>query len=388
MLKRVVLSLIVLAGCLVHATDVEGSFLFDGVMRDYLIHIPASYNGTDSFPLVVVLHWGGGSPAEMVSFCGMNTKADEEDFIVCYPRARYIPAGFDCWNAGPCFETEIDDVGFISALIDTIGANYSIDSLRIYATGFCAGGMMIHRLACELSDKLAACAPLMGGLVVEDWSASLPERLIPLMHIHARNDPSVPYYGGFWQGVNDMYYWASIDSVMRHWVEVLGCTDGPDTFTNTEGALRQTWSRPDDSCEVIFWTTEDDNQHRWPGTYLGSQQLVANDVIWEFFSANPMPIDDPEPAVCEAQNPFILDRLQTSVSAGKVRIDFSISQRERVQICLFDASGRKTATILNEVREKGIHSIVSDGLRLSSGLYILRLQTPSRVQTGKLILVE
>jgi len=98
MVNRFVLSLIVGGMCLLQAADIEGSFFYDEVKRDYLLHIPPSYSDTDSIPLVINLHWGDGTPQGLVSFCGMNSKADEEGFFVVYPAGKMIPAGFTCWN--------------------------------------------------------------------------------------------------------------------------------------------------------------------------------------------------------------------------------------------------------------------------------------------------
>ncbi|MBN2378956.1 dienelactone hydrolase family protein [candidate division WOR-3 bacterium] len=378
--------LIVLGVGLAYAADVEDSFSFDGRTRYYLLHVPSTYDGSEPLPLVINLHWGDGTPQGMVSFCGMNPKADEEGFFIVYPAGTIIPAGFTCWNAGPCFETDVDDVGFISALVDTLTANYKIDTLRIFATGFCGGAMMVHRLACELSERLAAVAPVMGCLVVEDWNSCQPERLIPIMHIHARKDPSVPYYGRIWQGIYENYYWAPIDSVMRHWVQVLGCSLDPDTFTNEKGALRQTWSRADSSCEVVFWTTEDDDKHRWPGTVLGSQQLVANDEIWDFFSSHPMPIEEPGVEEDVFSPVSFIDITSPGITNQSGSIRFSLEKSEYVKLEVFDILGRKEITLLDRVLEKGEHSV--EFCIHNSGIYFYRLQTPSFSETRILRLIR
>ena len=145
------------------------SIHFDGYNRTYLLHLPSGYSGMDSIPLVIAMHGGFGSADNLQNQSQLSIKADAENFIVVYPEG--VKGGvlnIRTWNAGWCcgFASllKINDVGFIDALLDTLINQYSIDTNRIYATGMSNGGFMSYRLACELSDRIAAIAPVASSM--------------------------------------------------------------------------------------------------------------------------------------------------------------------------------------------------------------------------------
>lgn len=287
------------------ADDERCSFEFQGIERTYIVHIPPSYDRKTPLPLVIGMH-GFAAGARIHAYMSqMNPKADKEDFIVVYPNGTGFPRA---WNAGFTHRSKkrsaADDVGFINALIDTMIANYAVDAAMIYATGFSNGGMMSHRLACELSERIAAIAPVAGGLVFENCE---PERSVPAIHFHARNDGIVKYYGDT-LGEENL---TAIDAVMAGWAERSGCDHGPDSlYTEDSTALRQRWWREDSDVEVILWTTED-GKHTWPGgkgvPFPGaarpSKAISANDLMWEFLSKHPRGMHTPSPGDPEDLSP-------------------------------------------------------------------------------------
>jgi len=148
--------------------DYEQSLTFGGRERRYLLHLPPSIRGAQPLPLVIVLHGGANTPEMAERMSGMSPKADSAGFIVAYPQGTTTPNDqLYTWNAGTCcgyaLDNNVDDVGFIRALIEQLQAEYSIDPKRIFVNGISNGGMMAYRLGCELSDKLAAIAPIAGA---------------------------------------------------------------------------------------------------------------------------------------------------------------------------------------------------------------------------------
>lgn len=285
-----ILSIILaLPGSTVRAKSIKSSFPFEGIKRTYFIHLPRSYDGTVKVPLVLNMHGFAEGARLHIRVTGMNEKADEEGFIVVYPDGTGWPKA---WNSGFAHRgkkrSSVDDVGFINALIDTLISRYEIDTLRIYACGFSNGGMMSHMLACQMSDRIAAIAAVAGGLTA---TGCAPRRPVPVIHIHARNDPIVRYYGDTLAG-ETLY---PIEEVMTGWALRNGCNHGPDSARTNDGlALKQRWYN-DDGMEVILWTTEDGN-HAWPGgkgfSFPGAtrpaRSLDANDLIWKFFETHPI----------------------------------------------------------------------------------------------------
>lgn len=348
------------------AEDIDGSFIYDGQTRTYLLHLPPSYNEENPLPLVINLHFYGGNGLAQSTITGMSTKADEVDFIVVYPDALGTPSSWDMY----------DDVGFISALIDTLQSAYAIDTLRIYATGFSNGGFMAHILACELESRIAAAAPVAGAILIEHWGEFPLSRPVPTIHFHARNDPAVPYEGN--------EYYAGVEAMASTWAAHNGCTLGPDTFYNEAGALRQRWYRADDSCEVILWTTEDGG-HTWPGSSSGSQAVSANDEMWEFFCAHPMPVGIEEPNPTNSCSPHINS---PALFTNSATIRFSLDSREHVSLELFDVLGTKVRTVIDQVLEAGEHAVVLDAAGLSTGVYFCRLNTSKYTETRSIRLVD
>src|SRR4030042_572429 len=121
-------------------------------------------------PLVIVLHGGGGNAQSTAGMTGMNVKADSSGVIAVYPNGngRLSDEKLLTWNAGNCcgyaLDNNIDDVAFIRSLIDDLQSKLAIDQSRVYATGISNGGMMSYLLACQLSDKIAAIAPVAGTM--------------------------------------------------------------------------------------------------------------------------------------------------------------------------------------------------------------------------------
>ncbi|MBD3286722.1 hypothetical protein GF338_10345 [candidate division WOR-3 bacterium] len=359
--------------CPMGAADIEGWFFHDDIRRSYLLHIPPQHNGEDSLPLVISMHGYTGNAAQLATYTGMNSMADAEGFYVVYPEGT---GTLQSWNAGQCcgdaVANDIDDVGFISVLIDNMVRNYVVDTLRIYVTGMSNGGMMSHRLACELSERIASAAPVAGGLMLSDWEECKPQRSVPVIHFHAVDDGVVPYYGGFLYGID----FPPIDSVMQGWAERSGCDVGPDT-TDTEGAFSRRWYQSDGDAEVILWTTEDGG-HSWPGRPGGSQAISANEEMWKFFEAHPMQAG--EPAINERPE-VIIYPLVPAVLAETVPLRFSLKHADDVTIGLYDAVGRRVADLSPGILPCGMHSIEIDCSGLSAGVYFCRLNTSSIRQT-------
>lgn len=268
------------------AGDQRYKLSFDEVKRTYRVHIPRDYCGSVPVPLVVSIHGFAANGRIHRYMTRMNCKADEEGFIVVYPNGTGWPRA---WNSGNKLgkRKQNDDVGFISALIDTMIDHYEVDTCMIYATGFSNGGMMSHRLGCQLSDRIAAIASVAGGLVYDDCRSQRP---VPVIHIHARNDPVVKYEGDTIAGVH--FY--SIQEGIEDWARINGCVKGPDTaYTDNGKAWRQRWWN-EEGLEVILWTTRRGG-HTWPrgrgfpfpSIAFPSRAIDANDEMWEFFKAHP-----------------------------------------------------------------------------------------------------
>ena len=222
-----------LSGCL----SKREIFEYNGQSRSYILHLPPSYNGVDGMPLVVVLHGGGGNARNIEEVTGFSTKADEEGFIVVYPDGSgRLDRFLLTWNGGFCcgyaLENNIDDVGFIRALIEYLEKNYTINRDMIYITGASNGGIMSYRLGAELSDLVAAIGPVIasiGGKATEDsslWVIPEPTYPVSVIAFNGMIDGRIPYDGGQ-PTINDTrgaFSYLSVNESITFWLNYNNCS--------------------------------------------------------------------------------------------------------------------------------------------------------------------
>ena len=184
----------------------------DGLNREYVLHVPDAYNGDDPVPLVFNLHGGSGTATGQRYVSEMDQVADSAGFIVVYPQGSFVN-GYSYWNSMIATEGSkgtADDVGFISILIDEISSNYNIDLSKVYACGYSNGGDMAISLACYLSDKISAVAPVSGLMSQESDSLCEPNQTTGVFIINGTADNERPY-----SGIND--YYLSVDNALAYW---------------------------------------------------------------------------------------------------------------------------------------------------------------------------
>jgi len=279
--------------------DYSSSISSGGLERTYTIHIGSSYDKARPTPLLIVLHGGGGTGQGMVKLTGFNAVADREDFIVVYPD------GFEKhWNDGRGVQWQaqtenVDDVGFISALIDHLSDELSIDAKRIYVTGISNGGMMSHRLGCELSQKIAAIAPVASNIPVNMASVWAPSRPVPVLIINGTDDPLERWDGGEIRlGRNTFGIVLSVADTVKFWVGKDQCSPSPTIRQlpdkdPSDGTMvrKEVYGGCQDGAEVVLYAVEGGG-HTWPGglQYLTpviigktSRDFNASEVIWQFF---------------------------------------------------------------------------------------------------------
>lgn len=275
---------------------------FGGMDRTYLLHLPKPLPN-NPLALVVVLHGGGGSAESVAKMTGFDAEADRQGFIVVYPdgtdQARpFLNAigkpGFLTWNAGSCCgyaqENNIDDVGFIRAVVMQVIKDNAADPDRVYVTGISNGGMMAYRLACEASDLFAAIAPVSA---VQEVASCKPGRPVSVFHIHGAKDENVPLAGGVGRRALDKEDRKPVQDSIDFWVKQDGCSSTvrsqePDVLTTNYGGCSA-------GSEVAFVLIQDGG-HSWPGGDRisrlldpPSKALNATDEIWKFFATHSKP---------------------------------------------------------------------------------------------------
>lgn len=204
------------------------TFEFGGIQRSYLLHVPSSYQGK-AVPLVIFLHGAGGNSEGAARHNGWLEKADQEGFIAVFPqgapldpkREGHFFTNPNIWNDGLHRSTiPVDDIAYLRKVIGDVTQSYKIDPKKIYLTGFSNGASMTFRAGIEMSDLLAAIAPVSGHLWLKDPK---PRKKLSMMLITGDADPLNPLNGGLaenpwtWSTVNKP---PMIDSVLT-WLKVL-----------------------------------------------------------------------------------------------------------------------------------------------------------------------
>ncbi len=276
--------LILLAASVVstRAQYLTDSFNFDGVMRQYLLYVPPSYDGSQAVPLVLALH---GLGDDMNNFAGVRFEdvADTANFIFAIPQALVDNqlTGSTAWNSGAgafgiTLNPSVNDVGFLNALMDTVSSRYNVDQTRLYSTGFSMGGFMTNRLGCELNNRIAAIASVSG--TIGNGISCHPARVVPACHFHGTADQTVAYSGNtygndaealvsYWRGHDQCDTAAIIDSIAH-------------TTSNSLRVIHYTYPNGAYGSDVEFYKVIG-GQHQWlgPSGYDINYALE----IWNFF---------------------------------------------------------------------------------------------------------
>ncbi len=360
------------------------SIQFGGYNRTYLLHLPAGYSGTDSLPLVIAMHGGFGSSYNIQNQSQLSIKADAENFIVVYPEG--VKGGFlnaSSWNAGWCCgfasSSNIDDLGFIGALLDTLIKRYTIDTNRIYATGMSNGGFMSYRLACELSGRIAAIAPVAASMSMNTCD---PVRPVPIISFHSYLDTHVPYSGGIGEGPSN-HYNPPQDSVLNAWANKNACAVSNDTIINNAQYTFIKWSICECGSEILQFITHDGG-HSWPGgvqTPTGdptSDYINATDSMWVFFQQHPLRCDTltaiNEPGFNSDQVPFF-----PNPTRGKLQIPLE-KTFQKIDISVFTLTGQKILTVYNQTE--------IDINQFAKGTYLIQINIDGKIKTGKIVKTE
>lgn len=364
-------------------TNFADSISHQNLQRHYILNLPPAYQETAQLPLVIFLHGGSGSAFTGQNFTQFTPFSNSENFIIVYPQgfAPSANGGFT-WADGRGTSADnlgIDDVGFIQNLIDTLISNYSIDTNRIYLSGFSNGGFMTQRIACEMNDRLAAIASLGSTMDVNLLANCDPERPLPTLILTGTADPFVPYEGGPMQGnVPDI---VSTFELVDFWANNNQCSTAADSLdvpdsNGTDNTTVTTFDLTGCACNASVRHIRINNGgHTWPGVELPDYEIIAgetnedihaSEALWAFFqqferctdvTSNIKPIENPMENITIFPNPTT-DYIQIESSTDIHQID------------LLDWNGKK---LLSQLIEDDSPTLSTLGL--PSGQYLLRLIT-------------
>ncbi len=283
------------------ADDVDGKITVDGIDREYILHLPRNY-GSESLPLVMVFHGGGGTAEQIKNHVKFNKLADKENFIVVYPNA--VDKNWNDGRIGDKLPMDRDDVKFISMLLDTLTANYKVNSKRVFSTGISNGGFFSFYLALKLSSRILAIAPVTANLpenLKDSWKTDKP---ISVLLINGTKDPLVKFDGGpvgFRDDESGRGVSLSTSWTIKILTENNSCMPGvkveelDDKEDDDCKAEKETYYKCADGTKVILVTIKGGG-HTWPGASQYLPKIIvgtvckdfnATEMIWEFFKSLP-----------------------------------------------------------------------------------------------------
>jgi polyhydroxybutyrate depolymerase len=274
----------------VHELDVAG------VRRRYVVHLPPSFDAFAQHPVVVMMDGRGGTPWTAMKSSGWSRKADEKHFVAVYPEAMKLnpkgPQHFldnpQMWNAGGrgsnSYRTDVDDAGFLRAVIRDVQDRFNTDPARVYMTGFSNGALMAFRFAVEHADLIAAIGPVAAHFRIRD---ARPARAVPMIAFFGKQDPISPFEGG-----EVKLPWGATETrppareTPERWARAIGLAQGPQVEDRSDGVTITRYGN-----DVVFYAI-DGLGHVWPGGHrllperlvgAASEKVNATDIMWSFF---------------------------------------------------------------------------------------------------------
>lgn len=304
----------------------------DGEDREFIVYLPAIYDGSLPVPLMFNFHGYTGAANGHMNGTRMRRVAEREGFVVVYPQGtRYF--GSTHWNVGSWTQgSTADDLGFTEAMIDTLSAEFNIDLSRIYSCGYSNGGYFSYELACKMSHRIAAIGSVGGKMSSQTYNACSPSRPIPVITIHGTQDNIVSYYGS--TPINSK----TVEEVHDYWIE----HNASDRFME---AVTLPDIDPDDASTVEYFAAINGNEcarvdhykvigggHDWPGAW-GNKDIDASSVIWDFVSQYSLEGKiDCEPSSTDDRKETQLSMIFPNPTADYLNLNFGSSHARELQI--------------------------------------------------------
>ncbi|MSP59226.1 MAG: hypothetical protein EXR72_02610 [Myxococcales bacterium] len=266
--------------------------------RPYMAKVPSGYDAAKPTPLLILLHGFGASGAIQNSYFEMSALVDKRGFLYAYPDGtldqQAMPQRF--WNGTDAccdfFATGVDDVAYLGAVIDDMSAKYNVDKKRIFVAGHSNGGFMAHRLACDLSPRIAGIVSLAGA-GWKDPKLCPGKEPVAVLQVHGDADDKIGYGGGS----TNRAYPSARDSV-GGWVTRNGCkaTAEKGTALDLDGSLAgaetivERWT----GCKggaAELWTIQGGGHIPKFGSLHPDQTkgLAFAEAIYGFLAAHPKP---------------------------------------------------------------------------------------------------
>lgn len=356
---------------------INGTLDHDSLSREYILYIPATYNPATPSPLVLSFHGYTSNAQANYIYTRFYAIADTAGFILIHPQGTLLN-GVSHWNVGGwTLGSTVDDVGFVSTLLDTISSSYNIDQDRVFSTGMSNGGYMSFLLACQLSNRIAAVASVTGSMTPQTYNNCNPQHPTPVLQIHGTADGTVPYEG-------DSLWTKSINDVLEYWVNYNNCnstpsvSNVPDINTADGSTVDHIVYGEGDNCVSTEHFKVFNGDHDWPGVW-GNMDIDASVEVWKFFAEYDINGLIGCGATTIAENVIEQKEIQVFPNPASESITIVMDVPESLDYYIYSATGAQVLSGMVDTNNKKI-----DISELNPGIYFLRLDS----QTIKLIKAE
>ncbi len=159
----------------------------DGTTSPYVVFVPASYDGSKEFPVILFLHGAGETkggkkmPVEVGIGPAIKRQQKTFPFIVVIPQSEKRT-----WMA------QSPDGKRAIAILDEVMKAYKTDRNRVYLTGLSMGGFGTWSMAAAYPDRWAAIVPICGR---GDPTAAVKIKDLPCWCFHGDKDTAVNVKG-------------------------------------------------------------------------------------------------------------------------------------------------------------------------------------------------
>ncbi len=370
----------------VYAQHVPKTLNWDGIDRDYLEYLPASYTGETSIPVIFCLHGLGDN---MQNFSGVGFNYLPGNWIVITPQALMASlSGYEigtAWNSGagaelPFFgytvlNAEVDDAGFLIAILDSLENNYNINTDSVFFMGFSMGGFMSQKMAVLHGDRITAIASVSGTLGSD--VTEMPQVPMNVLHFHGTADSQVQYEdAGFNSGMGYYSVGLGAEQTVEYWRSYNNCDMEPVVtyFPNIrdDGKTFERYLYLNGTNETYTaFVKVIGGDHEW--YYAPQNDIDYTTEIFKFFTNN---MDFPTGlATATAKNIHVYPNPAS---------DFiSIECNTNAEVKILDITGKLVKQL--NIGDGATTIQVSE---LSSGLYVLQIQSGSNITSSRFEIVR
>lgn len=277
-MKKSILTLFLFFALAANAQLSTETMTVGATARTYNRYLPTGITPSEEVDVVLVLH-GIGDNANNMSNVGFNLIADTARLIAIYPQGVNNAFGQSSWNNGTLLGSTVDDIAFFKQILDSLIANYNVNTSRVYCTGFSMGGIMTNRVSCEMNGRIAAVASVAGPFSDSDTTSCDQTYKTPVMYWHGTADSQVPYSGTPLPSLT--LGEATVDYLRRR----QGCdlTETIETQPDlaSDGVTIDKITYGSCTTDFEFWRMNNAD-HIWP--YRPAHDLNAVIEIWHFFN--------------------------------------------------------------------------------------------------------